>query len=384
MTTTYMKQISFVLLASASLCFAQGSQPIPTQNRSDQHASASREQSTNPSSFVEPHYLLCPNPDVNDYRSVVNAEGTEVVFERNPVSHPNNVQLYVLDLSTNDVYALTNNLPSTRPDWCWNRSGGGFTSGPIAFSNNDGIYRVDASPTPSPSVLPSFVPGTAGMVYPSWYPDCQHLAVDVGGTHVTAEIDAFTGQVIVPLLANDLVWAGFPSVNQVNPNLVAFAGQWIGDSSYYNQDLNYVWVTERTPGRPRVAPLDRRAPRGGGFLQKFQARAGWWSPDGNWFVFESNRTCDNIGGATYALFIQDARGLRPPMQVTDCSLNVQHAKWFPPRQDGRVLLIAAVQANTMGPYRLATFDVTAFVSGAGPSNASNLGQAPIATPSCTP
>jgi hypothetical protein len=46
--------------------------------------------------------LLCPNPDVNDYRSVVNAEGTEVVFERNPVSHPNDVQLYVLDLLTGD------------------------------------------------------------------------------------------------------------------------------------------------------------------------------------------------------------------------------------------------------------------------------------------
>ena len=97
-----MKQTSFALLASASLWFGQGSQPGPTQNRSNQHASASGEESTNPSSFVEPHYLLCPNPDVNDYRSVVNAEGTEVVFERNPVSHPNDVQLYVLDLLTGD------------------------------------------------------------------------------------------------------------------------------------------------------------------------------------------------------------------------------------------------------------------------------------------
>ena len=97
MTTAYMKQISFALLASASLCFAQGSQPNPPhKSPTERHASASREESTNPSSFVEPHYLLCPNPDVNDYRSVVNAEGTEVVFERNPVSHPNSVQLYVL------------------------------------------------------------------------------------------------------------------------------------------------------------------------------------------------------------------------------------------------------------------------------------------------
>jgi hypothetical protein len=357
-----MERILFLLLASASLCFADP--PL-----------------------VEPQYLLCPNPDVNDYRSVVNAEGTKVIFERNPVSNPQDVQLYVLDLSTQDVYPLTDNFPSTRPDWCWRTSGGEFTSGPIAFSNTDGIYRVDASPTPSPSATPAFVQGTTGMAYPSWYPDCQHLAVVADG-HVNAEIDAFTGEVIVPRLANDLVWAGFPSVNQVNPNLVVFAGQWKGDSNYYNEDLNYSWVTERTPGKPKVAPLDRHAPRGSGFLQRFQARAGWWSPDGNWVVFESNRICDNISGATYALFIQDGRGLRSPMQVTDCSLNVQHAKWFPPRNDGKVFLIAAVQETMQGtptgPYRLASFDVTAFVSGAGPSNTSNQGQAPAATPSCTP
>jgi hypothetical protein len=62
MTTAYMKQISFTLLASASLCFAQGSQPIPAQNRSDQQASASREQSTNPSSFVGAALFAVPEP----------------------------------------------------------------------------------------------------------------------------------------------------------------------------------------------------------------------------------------------------------------------------------------------------------------------------------
>jgi Tol biopolymer transport system component len=381
-----MKWILITLLASASLCFAQPDQVVPRHNRTDAGDSTATSQGTNQLSFVEPHYLMCPNPDVSDYRSVVNAEATKVIFERSPVSNPSDVKLYVLDLLTNDVYQLTDNFPSTRPDWCWHRSGGGFTSGPIAFSNNQGIFRVDVSPTPSPSVLPILVPDTSGMAYPAWYPDCQHLAVVADG-HVDAEIDAFTGQVIVPRLANDLVWAGFPSVNQVNPNLIAFAGQWIGDSTYYDQNLNYIWVTERTPGQPRVAPLDRRAPRGGGFLQRFQARAGWWSPDGNWFVFESNRICNDIAGATYALFIQDAKGLRPPMQVTDCRLNVQHAKWFPPRNDGTVLLIAAVQENPeipLSPYRLATFDVTAFVPGARPSNATNQAQAPAATPSCTP
>ncbi len=94
-------------------------------------------------------------------------------------------------------------------------------------------------------------------------------------------------------LANDTVWAGFASVNQTNPNLIAFAGQFNGESNYYNQELNYVWVTDRSMVPPTVAPLDRQAPNGPAFLQKFQARAGWWSPDGRWFAFESNRICND-------------------------------------------------------------------------------------------
>jgi WD40-like Beta Propeller Repeat len=337
MTTVYLrptsiikglKRILILLLASSSLCFAQ---------------------------FAEPTFLLPPNPDVIDYRPVVNAEGTQVIFERSPTTNPDDVKLYSLDLSTGDVQTFVN-FASTRPDWCWNRSGGGLTSGPVAFSNGDGIWRVDPGATPTP------VPNTAGMVYPSWYPDCQYLAVDVTGAQVTAEIDATTGQIIVSPLANETVWAGFPSVNQTNPNLVAFAGQFNGDTAYYNQDINYIWVTDRSTGQPRVAPLDRHAPRGPAFLQKFQARAGWWSPDGKWFAFESNRICNQLDGQTYAIFIQDAKGNRPAMQVSDCRWNVQHPKWYPPREDGKVLLIAAVEGAGQ-PFRLAKFGVTSFVAG---------------------
>ena len=76
------------------------------------------------------------------------------------------------------------------------------------------------------------------MVYPSWYPDCQSIAVDVttnsqiNASQVTAQINATSGQIIIPVLANTFVWAGFPSVNQVNPRVVAFAGQFKGQSNY--------------------------------------------------------------------------------------------------------------------------------------------------------
>ena len=346
MTAIDMK-IFILLLASGSLCFAQ----------------ATSHQRPNGSSFVEPNFLLPENPEVNDYRPVLNADATTVIFERNPIATPNDIKLYSLDLTTGVVQPFVN-FASTRPDWCWQRSGGGLTSGPVAFSNHDGIYRVD------PGGQPVLLPNTAGMIYPSWYPDCQGLAVDVTGAQVTAKIDAMTGQIIRSPLADERVWAGFPSVNQTSPNLVAFAGQANRDNNYYNQDLNYVWVTDTSTGRPRVAPMDGHARRGPAFLQKFQARAGWWSPDGQWFAFESNRACDDINGQTYAIFIQDAAGNGPAMQVSDCSKwDVQHPKWFPPTKDGKVFLIAAVQdvqgeaACPPAPFRIASFDVTQFVSG---------------------
>jgi len=347
MTAMYFKRLFILLLGSASLCFGQ----------------APPHQRPNDSSFVEPNFLLPENSELNDYRPVLNADATTVIFERNPTAAPNDIKLFSADLATGNVQPFVN-FASARADWCWNRSGGGFTSGPVAFSNtNDGIYRVD------PGGQPVLLPNTAGMVYPSWYPDCQSIAVDVTGAQVTAKIDAMTGHVIASPLGNDRVWAGFPSVNQVNPNLVAFAGQFNQESNYYNQELNYVWVTDASTGRPRVAPLDRHAPRGPAFKQIFQARTGWWSPDGQWFAFESNRACNDLSGQTYAIFIQDAMGITPAMQVSDCaSWNVQHPKWFPPRQDGKVFLIAAVQATSAGPFRIASFDVTEFVSDGSPSH----------------
>jgi hypothetical protein len=308
--------------------------------------------------------------DYSDYRPVLNADATFVVFERTFADAPNDTKLYIANLATNTVQRLVD-VDSERPDWCWNRATSSLTTGPLAFSNSDGIYIVNVADALN-GAKPKLRSDTAGMVYPSWYPDCRSLAVDVGqnvqvsGERLTAQIDAHTGKVLAAPLANDEVWAGFPSVNQANPNLVAFAGQFIGASNYYNELLNYTWVTDRSRNPPLVAPMDRRAPAGPGFFQQFQARAGWWSPDAKWFAFESNRTCDDIDGLTYAIFIQDANGKKPAMQVTSCEWNANHPKWFPPGSTGgKTMLIAALaqpSANPFGPYHTATLDVTAFVA----------------------
>ena len=51
------------------------------------------------------------------------------------------------------------------------------------------------------------------------------------------------------------------------------------------------------------------------------------------------------------------------MQVSDCKWNVQYPKWFPPRKDSRIFLIAAVQADSSEPFRIASFDVSRLVGG---------------------
>ena len=123
-TMTCLRRTLILLLASAPLCLGQ----------------APPHQRNNGSSFVEPNFLLPENSEVNDYRPVLNAEGTMMIFERNPTAMPNDIKLYSADLATMNVQPFVN-IPSTRADWCWNRSAGGFTDGPVAFSNANGIYR---------------------------------------------------------------------------------------------------------------------------------------------------------------------------------------------------------------------------------------------------
>ena len=290
-------------------------------------------------SFATPNFYSFSPPDAaafSDYRPVLNADVTAVIFERTFTDNLNFTQLYIANLTTSPAQVQPFvSISSLRPDWCWYRSSKrSLQVGPVAFSNDDGVYVVIGTNI-------TLLPKTSGMVYPSWYPDCGSIAVDVGqneqvaGEHLSAQIDATTGLVVAAPLANDLVWAGFPSVNQVDPNRVAFAGQFIGASSY----------SDRSRNPPVVAPMDRNAPAGSGFLEQFQARAGWWSPDAKWFAFESNRSCDNIDGLTYAIFIQDAKGERPAMQVTSCEWNANHPKWFPP---GSIVRLRAYSQRGQG------------------------------------
>ena len=119
-------------------------------------------------SFARPKRYFFSTAEASDYRTVLNADATVVIFERTFKDHPNVTKLYSASLIARTVQQFVD-IASFRPDWCWHRvRGHPLTSGPVAFSNDDGIYRVNGDGSNLMKLR-----NTKGMVYPSWYPDCQ-------------------------------------------------------------------------------------------------------------------------------------------------------------------------------------------------------------------
>jgi Tol biopolymer transport system component len=300
--------------------------------------------------FVTPVFLMTyptKGTKVNDYRPVLNYNASKVIFERTIGSA---TKLYSLDL-TNPTATPTLEFPalkaeSFRPDWSW-------VSHQVVFMNSNGIY-VSTDPTKP-------IANTTKMTYPTWYPDGATLAVYNNRAHHpalpiprTSKME-LSGTVLEPVLANDTTWAGFPSVNQTNPNLIAFAGQVVKHGTTYNQDKNYIWLTDASTNPPTVRTLDPGIPTNP-FDPKYQGRASWYSPNGDWIAFESNRpNSSNL----YSIYIQKADGSSPAVQVTDPRWNANHAKWYP---NGTQLVVAVLQEFGAKDRGIASLDVSAFVS----------------------
>ena len=325
--------------------------------------------------LVEPVLLLkyAQGSPVSDYRPVLDPTGKRVIFERtypDPVTgKETRPDLFIAELGSNDApRALAPTLMfSARPDWCWTGPSD-YASGPVAFSNGRGIWTVDPDKPGSLRLLPD----TSDLIYPSWYAGCRRLVtMDIPTAEsapVTTAIDARTGYVTERSLAGNAVWAGFPSLNPLDNHVLAFAGSVPVPGRIYNQDDNYIWIGNLTLRPFWIAPLDRAASTRK-LSPQFQGRAGWWSPDGLWIAFESDRNCTarEKTDFQYAIFIQTGSGSQPARQVTACRWNAQHAKWFPSAKasDPATLVVSVLRQpggpGTSGPRGIAALDVSAFV-----------------------
>jgi hypothetical protein len=305
-------------------------------------------------------------PNVNDYRCVVDAAGTSVIVERTALRIAGaKPQLFLVNLASATATPLLPALSeTTRPDLCWQ-------TGEIAFN-----YDVDqkVGVLPKPGEAHRLFPNTAKMDYPTWFPDGGKLATEssarIPGITFpmpnTTTIDPSTGNINGAALEGMNLYGGMPSVNPMKPHLIAFAGQPVGTP--YNQDRNYIWVKD-TSSSDTAVPLEYNCPATGDYLPAFQGRAPWWSPDGKWVVFESNRGCEptkaNPDGM-YAIYLYEYDVPNPAFAITNWTYNCNHAKWFP-NGFGNVpgpfqLIVAAWQnggaASPAGPYGLAILDLS--------------------------
>lgn len=318
------------------------------------------------SKFVEPVLLLDYGRGSTDYdyRPTVNAEGTHVVYEHTETA-ANGARvgpfLYMADLRLRQPYKLPN-LPAgaARANWCWHH--GQTTDGKIAFSaDGSTLYLVDPFDNKPAQALPA----SPHLFYPAWSPTCGSLVAEhsIGTTQTTAaergsvRYDLATQTTGERLLSGRFTMAGFVDVNKAAPNLLVFAGQAVGSGSY-DENFNYVYVSDTSVIPPKVRPLDQQAPQN--YSGRYQGRAPTWSTDGQWVVFESNRACQNAN--LYALFLQDGMGATPARQVTDCAYNAQHGRFMPktPGSAATIVITAVAlhpECNERGRYTRACADI---------------------------
>jgi hypothetical protein len=189
------------------------------------------------------------------------------------------------------------------------------------------------------------------------------MATDVTGKQVTAEIDII-GSVVRPQLAPGFVRAGFPSVNQADPSLIAFAGQNNLLSTDYNEDINFAWVTDTRTRVPQAAPLDRRAPRGPSFVPLFQARAGCGSRTAS--GSPSNRTAFATKSTGRPMPFSSRMPPAPRRRCRSLIVNTMRSIRSGFRQEclpARRCSSSRRNRRRTLPNGIATLDVSAFVTG---------------------
>jgi Tol biopolymer transport system component len=158
------------------------------------------------------------------------------------------------------------------------------------------------------------------VVYPSWYPSGEELAVTDVNDQVIKRIDLKRGTAAT-LTRHDEVLTGMASVSP-DGKWIAFAGQ-ANAGQRYDQTRNAVWLLSGTTGVLRAL---EEPPQ--------QGRAPTWAPEGGRLAFESNR---GAWWGSSAIFVIDRDGTHL-RQVTGDELHATHPVWSP---DGRQLVFAS-------------------------------------------
>ncbi len=266
-----------------------------------------------------------------DGRPVFSPDGSMILFERTvPPSYAQS-SFYVVSITGGQAVPLVpKNLPPglslTRADWSWNRSSysiifaGNLPATPPA-SPQWNIYLLDESTRAIECVLQGFINQNQLYSYPSWYPDGVHASITNyywTRPYPLPDLNMLNVQdgSLTALTDPAAIWPGMSTVAQLpgaDDPPIAFAGMTpqSAQNGVYNQNKNQIWVRLSGGQLEQVQPL--------------QARAPWWSPNGQLLAFESNRN-----SPSYQIFVQNPSGPADfSVAVTPPGLHVQHAKWSP-------------------------------------------------------
>jgi Tol biopolymer transport system component len=179
------------------------------------------------------------------------------------------------------------------------------------------------------------------MSYPSWYPDGKSVAVvdfsyDQGSAIKRIDIEK---EMVVRLTDPKTHWAGVPRVSP-DGNHIVMGGQ-VRRGQRYSQYRNQIWILDRD-----------------GKLRSLDSKRGWapfWSPDGKWIVFASDRGSDS---GLWAIFVASPDGATV-RQLTHPELNAGHPTWSP---DGKLIAFFAQFSSDKTVRGLAILEADAVLS----------------------
>lgn len=315
-----------------------------------------------PSSTLPTPIYLTRDTGCVDYRPVVNAAGDTVVFERTPMSIGALTTLQMIDdfNDPNPVPFLSGSPPAsqTRPDWLWQGGDSVLFNG--ASGNNTAVNVWLAAADGS---NPQPIPNTTNAYYPRWNVGGGTFVTENSGStakptpcntifNLDGSVNTGNGNIDGTDSLNKPMYGGMPGVCPKGLPAIAYAGQPVIGGGWvpgYNEDFNYVFLNTFINGAYSSAPMETGAPLTA-FNGAYQGRAPDWSPDGTTIAFESNRS-----GMGYAIYLHSPQQGGKPIQVTDPTLNAQHARFFP---DGSKLIVGIRMSCSSRAMGIAWIDIS--------------------------